>query len=290
MSQTPFPRLPSWLKRALPEGAAYHQTRHLLSELRLQTVCHHARCPNRGECYSQKTATFLLLGPVCTRGCRFCSVPKGQVIAPDPTEPERVAEAARRLGLRHVVLTMVTRDDLSDGGVEHLVRTIHAIRSLLPKATIELLISDLAGNWEALDHLLQAGPDVLNHNCETVPRLYPEVRSPKADYRRTLELLRRAHRSRPQMPLKTGLMLGLGETTEEVLETLSDLLEAGCTLLTLGQYLQPTSEQIPVARYVPPEEFDQLGGWARWLGFRQVASGPFVRSSFQAHQMLLACR
>ena len=290
MTQIPLRRLPGWLKRPLPEGAAYHQTRQLLSELRLQTVCHHARCPNRGECYSQKTATFLLLGPVCTRGCRFCSVPKGQVRPPDPTEPERVAEAARRLGLRHVVLTMVTRDDLPDGGAAHLVRTIQAIRTELPQATVELLISDLAGNWQALDHLLDAGPDVLNHNCETVPRLYLEVRSPKADYRRTLELLRRAHRRRPQMPLKSGLMLGLGETTEEVLDTLSDLVEAGCSMLTLGQYLQPTSEQIPVVRYVPPEEFEQLGRLAQALGFRQVASGPFVRSSFQAHQMLLACR
>ncbi len=289
MTQTPSQRLPSWLKRPLPEGAAYHQTRQLLAELRLDTVCHHARCPNRGECYGQKTATFLLLGPICTRQCRFCSVSKGKAQPPDPTEPTRVAEAVRRMGLQHVVLTMVTRDDLPDGGADHLVRTIHAIRAALPQTTVELLISDLAGNWEALEHLLAARPDVLNHNCETVPRLYPEVRSPKADYRRTLELLRRAHRSRPEMPLKTGLMLGLGETTEEVLDTLADLAEAGCSLLTLGQYLQPTPEQTPVVRYLPPEEFERLGRMARSLGFRQAASGPFVRSSYQAHQMLRDC-
>ncbi len=290
MPPLPPRRLPGWLKRPLPEGSAYQQTRQLLAELRLQTVCHHARCPNRTECYGQKTATFLLLGPVCTRACRFCSVPKGQVLPPDPTEPERVAEAARRLGLRHVVLTMVTRDDLPDGGAEHVVRTMQAIRAALPSATVELLISDLAGNWQALEHLLDAGPDVLNHNCETVPRLYPVVRSAKADYRRTLQLLRRAHRSRPEMPLKSGLMLGLGETIEELLDTLVDLLQAGCTLLTLGQYLQPSLEQTPVVRYLPPEEFEELGRLAKWLGFRQVASGPFVRSSYHAHQMLIASR
>lgn len=286
MSQPLSRRLPSWLKRPLPLDSAYQETRQLLAELRLQTVCHHARCPNRTECYSQKTATFLLLGPVCTRACQFCSVPKGEVLPPDPTEPERTAEAARRLGLRHVVLTMVTRDDLPDGGADHLVRTIQAIRAALPAATVELLVSDLAGNWEALEHLLAGGADVLNHNCETVPRLYPLVRSPKADYRRTLELLRRAHRRRPDMPLKTGLMLGLGETTEEVLDTLAELADAGCSLLTLGQYLQPGPEQTPVVRYAPPEEFEHLGRLARSLGFRQVASGPFVRSSYQAHQML----
>lgn len=274
----------------MPLGATYQQTRQLLAELRLQTVCHHARCPNRSECYSQKTATFLLLGPVCTRRCRFCSVPKGEVQPPDPKEPERVAEAARRLGLHHVVLTMVTRDDLADGGAEHLVRTIQAIRAVIPEATVELLISDLAGNWQALEYLLAAEPDVLNHNCETVPRLYPVVRSAKADYRRTLELLRRAHRSRPEMPLKTGLMLGLGETIDEILDTLVDLAQAGCTLLTLGQYLQPSPEQTPVVRYLRPEEFEHLGKLAESLGFRQVASGPFVRSSYHAHQMLLACQ
>lgn len=290
MEKSSSGRLPGWLKRPLPEGPGYHETRQLLAELRLQTVCQHARCPNRAECYSQKTATFLLLGPVCTRACRFCSVPKGQVLPPDLAEPGRVAAAARRLGLRHVVLTMVTRDDLPDGGADHLVRTIKAIRTELPGATVEVLISDLAGNWEALDHLLAARPDVLNHNCETVPRLYPVVRSPKADYRRSLEVFRRAHRSRPEMPLKTGLMLGLGETTQEVLDTLADLRQAGCTLLTLGQYLQPGPEQVPVARYLPPEEFAELGRLAQRLGFHQVASGPFVRSSYHAHQMLLACR
>jgi len=286
MRHSPSRRLPGWLKRPLPTDNTYQHTAQVLADLGLQTVCHHARCPNRTECYGQKTATFLLLGPICTRRCRFCSVPKGRIQPPDPTEPARVAEAAHRLGLQHVVLTMVTRDDLPDGGADHLVRTIQTIRTRLPGATVEVLISDLAGNWQALDHLLAAEPDVLNHNCETVPRLYPEVRSPPADYRRTLALFRHAHRSRPLLPLKTGLMLGLGETEEELLETLADLAEAGCRLLTLGQYLQPTPEQIPVVRYVRPEEFERFGQWARQLGFRQVASGPFVRSSYHAHQML----
>ncbi len=286
MQQNPSERLPSWLKRPLPDGAAYQQTRQLLAQLRLETVCQHARCPNRTECYGQKTATLLLLGPICTRKCRFCSVPQGPILPPDPTEPERVAQAVLKLGLRHVVLTMVTRDDLPDGGADHLVRTIQAVRAAAPGTTVELLISDLAGNWQALEHLLGAEPDVLNHNCETVPRLYPEVRSPKTDYRRSLELLRRAYQSRPEMPVKTGLMLGLGETTEEVLDTLADLLEAGCTLLTLGQYLRPSREQIPVVRYLRPEEFDQLGRLARLLGFGQVASAPFVRSSYHAQQMI----
>jgi lipoic acid synthetase len=240
------------------------------------------------ECYAQKTATFMILGEVCTRGCRFCSVQKGKPRPVDPDEPRRVAEAARRLGLRHVVVTCVARDDLPDGGAEHFCRTIAAVREACD-ASIEVLPSDFGGNTAAVDRLIEAEPQVYNHNTETVPRLFASVRGRQADYRWTLEIFRRISRRNPAIRLKTGLMLGLGETTEELLDALADLLESGCRMLTLGQYLLPSPAQLPVVRYVRPEEFEELGRFARRMGFEQVASGPFVRSSYHARQMAAEC-
>ncbi|MCH8923956.1 MAG: lipoyl synthase [Planctomycetes bacterium] len=277
-------RLPRWLKRNVPKGNANHFTARLLEELRLETVCDSARCPNRMECYSQKTATFMILGKVCTRSCGFCSVEKGRTSLPEADEPQRVAEAARRLGLRHVVITSVTRDDLPDGGAEHFYQCVREVRNATG-AVVEVLTPDFVHCKDALDRVVDAAPEVFNHNTETVPRLYRPVRGRKSDYRWTLELLRRVKRLDPNIQTKSGLMLGLGETQEELLNTLSDLRDAGCDLLTLGQYLQPSPQHLPVVRYVPPEEFDELGRLAKSLGFRQVASGPFVRSSYHAREM-----
>jgi lipoic acid synthetase len=276
--------LPRWLKRNVPKGNGNHFTADLIGQLRLATVCDHARCPNRMECYAQKTATFMILGDVCTRRCGFCHVAKGKTRPVDPSEPGRVAEAAARLGLAHVVITSVTRDDLPDGGAEHFSRTVAAVREATG-ATVEVLPSDFAGNRAAVDRLLDARPEVYNHNTETVPRLYGKVRGRKADYGWTLEMFRRIKSRDPAVRTKTGLMLGLGETDEELLDTLADLLEAGCEMLTLGQYLQPSPDHLPVQRYVPPEAFARLGRAARRMGFAQVASGPFVRSSYHARDM-----
>jgi len=278
-------RLPRWLKRNVPKGNADHFTAKLIRKLNLQTVCEHARCPNRMECYAQKTATLMILGDICTRHCGFCSVATGKPRPVDPNEPDRVARAVRELGLRHAVITAVTRDDLPDGGAEHFCRTVTAVRRATG-ATVEVLPSDFAGNRSAVDRLIENRPDVYNHNAETVPRLYREVRGPRANYRWTLEIFRRIKRREATIRTKTGLMLGLGETRDELLDTLADLLEAGCELLTLGQYLQPSSAQLPVERYLPPEEFDELGRAALRMGFVKVASGPFVRSSYHAREML----
>lgn len=277
--------LPRWLKRNVPKGNANHFTAKLIGQLGLQTVCDHAKCPNRMECYSQKTATFMILGDICTRGCRFCSVRKGKPLPVDPDEPRRVAEAVRELGLKHVVITCVTRDDLPDGGAEHFCQTIAAVRQSTG-VTVEVLPSDFAGNRAAIDRLIEAAPEVYNHNTETVPRLFHVARDHRTNYAWTLEMFRRIHAGNPAIALKTGLMLGLGETTDELLDTLGDLFEAGCRMLTLGQYLQPSPSQMPVVRYLPPEEFDQLGQMARRIGFTEVASGPFVRSSYHAREMM----
>ncbi len=276
--------LPGWLRRNVPKGNAGHFTAKLVDELHLQTVCDHAKCPNRMDCYARKTATFMILGDVCTRACRFCGVSKGKPGPVDMDEPQRIAEAARRLQLKHVVVTCVTRDDLPDGGAEHFCRTISEIRRATD-ATIEVLPGDFAGNAVAVNRLIAAAPEVYNHNTETVPRLYRAVRGRKAHYRWTLEMFRRIGARNTAIRLKTGMMLGLGETTDEVLDTLADLHDAGCRMLTLGQYLQPSPAQMPVVRYVPPEEFDQLGEAARHIGFTQVAAGPFVRSSYHAREM-----
>jgi len=277
--------LPRWLKRNVPKGGAHRSTAQLIRDMRLATVCEHARCPNRMECYAQKTATFMILGEICTRDCRFCGVGKGRPRPVDPDEPRRVAEAAARLGLRHVVITAVTRDDLEDGGAEHFCRTVAAVRQSTG-ATIEVLPSDFAGNRDAVDRLVDAAPEVYNHNTETVPRLYRRVRGRKADYGWTLEMFRRIRRRSPLLRVKTGLMLGLGETEEELLDTLADLADAGCQMLTLGQYLQPARRCLPVVRYLEPEAFVRLGQCARQLGFAQVASGPLVRSSYHAREMV----
>lgn len=277
-------RLPRWLKRNIPKGNAEHFTARLLNELRLQTVCDNAKCPNRMECYSQKTATFMILGNVCTRPCGFCSVAKGKTQALEDDEPERVAEASLRLGLKHVVITSVTRDDLPDGGAAHFCHTIAAVRRKC-SAAVEVLTPDFLGQPDALDNVIDANPDVFNHNTETVPRLYGKVRGRKSDYRWTLALLERVKSRDSSIKTKSGLMLGLGETREELFDTLADLLDAGCDFLTLGQYLQPSPQHLPVVRYLTPEEFNELGSAARSMGFQQVASGPFVRSSYHARDM-----
>jgi len=281
-------RLPRWLKRNVPKGNANHFTAGLLDELRLETVCENAKCPNRMECYSQKTATFMVLGNVCTRPCGFCAVERGRPEAPEDDEPERLAEAAARMGLKHVVITSVTRDDLPDGGAEHFHRCVLAVRERTG-ASIEVLTPDFVYNLAALDHVIEAAPEVFNHNTETVPRLYRQVRGPKSDFRWTLRLLRRVKERNPAIKTKSGLMLGLGEAREELFDTLAALLDAGCDLLTLGQYLMPShtaaDHYLPVIRYLQPEEFAELGRVARALGFKQVASGPFVRSSYHAREM-----
>ncbi|MFN9720422.1 MAG: lipoyl synthase [Planctomycetota bacterium] len=278
----PVRRLPRWLKRPLPQpGMAY--TSDVISDLKLETVCESAKCPNRTECWSQKTATFMIAGNVCTRPCGFCSVPKGKTEKLELDEPERVAEAAARLGLSYVVITSVTRDDLKDGGAEHWYRTVVAVRERTG-AQVEVLTPDFLGNRLAISRVVESRPDVFNHNTETVPRLYHRVRR-NAEYQRTLDLLKQVKDEAPEMPTKSGLMLGLGETREELMEVLADLRVVGCDMITLGQYLQPTPEHLPVDRFVPPEEFDELGELARKLGFGMVASGPFVRSSYHAGEM-----
>jgi lipoic acid synthetase len=277
-------RLPDWLKRGLPRGNGNFFTHDLLRELRLETVCENARCPNRPECYARRTATFMILGNTCTRPCGFCAVARGTPDVLEGDEPERLAEAAQRLGLRHVVITSVTRDDLPDGGADHFRRCILAVRARLD-AAVEVLTPDFLGDTSAIDRVLEARPEVYNHNMETVPRLYKKVRG-RADYQRSLDLLAHVKRAVPETVTKSGLMLGLGETTGELLEVLADLRGARCDTLTLGQYLAPTLKHVPVARFVPPEEFDALGVLARSLGFRHVASGPYVRSSYHADEMV----
>jgi lipoyl synthase len=280
----PRGRLPAWLKRPLPAGNENFFTHNLLRELNLETVCENARCPNRPECYSRRTATFMILGNICTRPCGFCSVPRGDPDEPAPDEPQRVAEAAHRLGLKHCVITSVTRDDLPDGGAGHFYHCVLAVRRRT-SAVVEVLTPDFLGDRAAIDRVLAAEPEVYNHNMETVPRFYKKVRG-RADYQRSLDLLAYVKAAKPHIVTKSGLMLGLGETQEELLETLADLRAAGCDTLTMGQYLTPTLKHIPVARYLPPEEFDSLGMLARSLGFQKVASGPFVRSSYHAEEMV----
>ncbi|MCX6362978.1 MAG: lipoyl synthase [Actinobacteria bacterium] len=303
-------RKPAWLKVKAPEPRRYRATGALLDELELHTVCREARCPNKSECYSSGTATFLILGNTCTRGCRFCSIAgAGPTPAVDADEPRRVAEAAGRLGLRHVVITSVTRDDLADSGASAFAAVVEAVRAELPAATVEVLIPDLGGDEAALAAVLAARPDVLNHNLETVPRLYAEVR-PQADYERSLQLLRRAAswahaatsaasegvrggagapapgRAALARPLvKSGLMVGLGERTAEVEAVLGDCAAAGVDAVTIGQYLQPDADRLPVARYVAPQEFAAYEKRGAALGL-QVAAAPFVRSSYRAGELL----
>jgi lipoic acid synthetase len=277
-------RLPKWLKRNVPKGNANFFTDKLLTELKLTTVCEEAKCPNRMECWSQQTATFMIMGSVCTRPCGFCSVDKGKTEPLELDEPERLAEAAARLGLKHVVITSVTRDDLPDGGAEHFYQSVLAVRRKTG-AAVEVLVPDFLGKPGAIERVVESAPEVFNHNTETVPRLYREVRGRKSEYRWTLALLKRVKELNPAIKTKSGLMLGLGETREELLDVLADLLDNGVDMLTLGQYLQPTPEHLPVTRYVTPEEFDELGAAAKAMGFKSVSSGPFVRSSYHAREM-----
>jgi lipoic acid synthetase len=282
----PSPRLPAWLKRPLPAGNGNAFTRTLLDDLRLETVCENARCPNRPECWSRRTATFMILGNVCTRPCGFCSVPKGEPLHVEDDEPGRVAEAAVRLGLRHVVITSVTRDDLPDGGAGHFARCVAAVRERQPEAAVEVLTPDFLGDVAAIDRVTDANPEVFNHNIETVPRLYRVARG-RAEYRRSLDLLDRVKRRAPHVVTKAGLMLGVGETIDELFDVLADLRAIRCDVLTMGQYLAPTlKHSLPVARFVPPAEFDALAARARLMGFRQVVAGPFVRSSYHADEMV----
>jgi lipoic acid synthetase len=275
---------PKWLRRSLPTGPEYEKIRQLLKSHDLTTVCREAKCPNQFECYGKGTATFMILGERCTRNCRFCAVGHRPENLPDPEEPERVAEAVVLLGLRYAVVTSVTRDDLADGGASFFAETIRALRKRSPTTLVEVLIPDLQGNWQALKTILDAGPDVLNHNIETVAALYPEVR-PQAQYRRSLELLRQAKVISPLIPTKSGIMLGFGETHTELQQTWHDLLAAGCDILTMGQYLQPSADHLPVQRFLPPEEFTELETEALALGFAGVASAPFVRSSYEAEKL-----
>jgi lipoyl synthase len=277
------PRLPAWLRMQLPTSESYAATRSLLEGLRLHTVCESARCPNHWECWSRATATFMIAGDRCTRACGFCAVTTARPLPLDPDEPSRVAEAVRRMRLRHVVITAVARDDLADGGAAHFRDTIRAVRSLDERLVIEVLVPDFGGSREAIASVLDAAPQVFNHNLETVRRLTPSVRH-RATYDRSLRVLTDARdlTPAPGLAIKSGLMLGLGERPDEVRESLEDLRRAGCEILTLGQYLQPTLRHLPVIEYLSPDRFDAYRRQAVELGFRHVASAPKVRSSYHA--------
>ena len=281
---------PPWLRVRFPGGPNHQELMRIMRTLELHTVCESARCPNMGECWEHRTATFMILGNVCTRSCGFCSVPSGRPLGPpDEGEPRRVAEAVRRMGLQYAVVTSVNRDDEADGGAHIFARTIEEIRRAVPGCKVEVLIPDFRGDWRALETVVAARPDVLNHNMETVPRLYRQARK-GAVYERSLELLRRARELAREMPTKTGMMLGLGETREEVLEAMRDIVAQGAAILTLGQYLQPTAEHLPVMRYVHPGEFAEYRSAGLEMGFRHVESGPLVRSSYHAFEQEEAAR
>ncbi|MEM8637559.1 MAG: lipoyl synthase [Cyanobacteria bacterium P01_G01_bin.54] len=288
----PSPRLPPWLRRSLGRASELSTVQQIIRQRNIHTICEEGRCPNRGECYAQKTATFLLMGPTCTRSCAFCQVDKGHAPMPlDPNEPEKIAEAVQLLGLRYVVLTAVTRDDLADGGAGVFVQTMAQIRERQPETQIEVLTSDFwsgrgfaAAQRERIAQVVTAQPACYNHNLETVERLQGPVRR-GAKYARSLQVLRIVKELNPHLPTKSGLMLGLGETAAEIEQTLQDLRQVGCDRLTLGQYLRPSLLHLPVQKYWTPQEFEQLGEQARSLGFAQVRSGPLVRSSYHAGEM-----
>ena len=278
----PRRRLPPWLRKTLPVSAHSTIVQRVLDDLELATVCHNAKCPNRAECFAEGTATFMILGEVCSRDCGFCAVGHGELLPPREGEPQAVAEAVARLNLRHAVITSATRDDLPDGGSSQFARTIAAIRTRCPQTTIEVLTPDFQGDFQALDCVLDAEPNVFNHNLETIARLYGAVR-PQANYDQSLTLL--AHAARRQGNgrwTKSGLMAGLGETNAELLAAIADLRQAGCDILTLGQYLRPTDQSLPVARFVEPDQFDAWRAEALAMGFAAVVAGPFVRSSYHA--------
>jgi lipoic acid synthetase len=282
-----YTRRPEWLKLSTLEPTILNKTTKLTRDLKLHTVCESARCPNRTECFSQGTATFMILGDVCTRNCTFCAVKHGKPQAPDTQEPDRVVQAVDRLGLRWVVVTSVTRDDLPDGGASQFAQTIRAIHKHDSNIAVEILIPDFQGSASALKTVVDASPAVLNHNMETVPRLYPEVR-PQAKYRRSLDLLRQVKMLNGSLLTKSGLMLGLGESPDEVTEVMADLRQAGCDFLTIGQYLQPSVGHHKLVRYIRPEEFEEHRIAGQRLGFASVASDPLVRSSFHAAEMYVS--
>ena len=277
----PLPQRPKWLRAPAPAGENYRELKDLIGRLRLHTVCESAACPNVGECWNQRTATFMILGNICTRRCGFCAVQKGGPLPVDYDEPRRVAEACVTLGLKFAVITSVNRDDRKDGGAELFAMVIRAIRERLPKCGVEILIPDFQGSHAAMDIVLDAAPDVLNHNTETVPRLYRQVRL-GARYERSLDILAYAKRQRPEIPTKSGLMLGLGENQDEVLQVMRDLRASGIDILTLGQYLRPSSKHLPIIRYIPVDEFAEYKRLGLTMGFRHVESGPLVRSSYHA--------
>lgn len=280
-------RKPEWLRIKKREGENLGYVKHILNDLSLNTVCEAANCPNRAECFSKRTATFMILGRECTRNCRFCNVSSNPVEQVNPEEPANVAEATVKLGLQHVVITSVTRDDLADGGADHFAKTIKAIKEKNSEIIVEVLIPDLQGDVDALKVVLDAKPDILNHNVETVPRLYPDVR-PMAIYERSLEVLENSKKLDPNMLTKTGIMLGLGEKEEEVIQVFKDLREKGCDFLTVGQYLPPSDEHVELVEYVHPDQFEKYKQEALKLGFKFVASSPLVRSSYKAADMFAA--
>ena len=272
---------PSWIKVRLPSNPVFFSTKALISDLRLHTVCESAQCPNRWECWSQGTATFMIAGDRCTRACGFCAVTTAKPFALEEDEPQRVAEAVQRMKLKHVVITAVARDDLQDGGANHFARVITAIRKTDPMIVIEVLVPDFHADDACIQAVLNAGPEIYNHNMETVERLTPLVRS-RAKYRTSLQVLRRAKELSPKTVTKSGIMLGLGETEPEMFQTMDDLREVGCQVLTMGQYLRPTPNHLPIVEFITPEQFDLYGEIARKKGFAHVASGPLVRSSYHA--------
>ena len=276
-------RKPNWLKIRLHKSDAFAEVARIVREHSLHTICSSGRCPNKAECWSKRTATFMILGDVCTRGCRFCATKTGKPLPPNPVEPQKVAESVNLMGLRHVVVTSVTRDDLADGGAMHWAQTVEAIRAKNPNATIELLIPDFDAVAASLEVVMASKPDIIGHNIETVERLTPAVRA-KATYRTSLATLR--YMSERGVTTKSGLMVGLGESEEEVLQTLHDLRDAGVEIVTLGQYLRPSEEQVPVAEYITPETFERYRQLALDMGFRHCASGPLVRSSYLADEAL----
>jgi len=285
MTTSAKPSKPDWLKIKLVTGEPYTEIKDMMRAKTLHTVCEEARCPNIYECWANRTATFMILGDVCTRACRFCAVKSGLPNELDLQEPVRVAEAAEQMRLNHCVVTSVARDDLRDGGASIFAATIREIRKKMPLCGVEVLIPDFQGDRDSLQIVMDANPDILNHNVETVERLSDRVRA-KAKYRRSLELLRRAKEMKPNIPTKSSLMLGVGETLDEVRQTMDDLREVGVSILTIGQYLQPTSHHLEVVRYVHPDEFAQLKADGMVRGFSHVESGPFVRSSYHAHEQV----
>lgn len=277
-------RLPNWLVKPIPQGKNLIEVRRLLSQLRLHTVCESAECPNLGECFSRHTATFMIMGNICTRNCRFCAVEGGIPELLESNEPDRIARAVEHLGLSHVVVTSVTRDDLIDGGANHFAQTITALRDANRNSTVEVLVPDFRGSRESIEVIVRARPDIFNHNLETVPRLYEKVR-PQANYRRSLEILRMVKYLDGDILTKSGLMAGLGETDDEIFRVMDDLRQVDCDFLTIGQYLRPSEDHVLVERFLSPKEFEEIAARGREIGFKGIASAPFVRSSYRAGEL-----